>query len=101
MTNKVTWATAVKAYGKGRVKKNTPEYEECRKLFEKMKQEAKEVKQEVVEKKEVKQEKKEEIKKIVDEIHNELSNEKKPNHRKSATELLLLLKMLKQKKDNK
>ena len=98
MTNKVTWATAVKAYGKGRVRKGTEDYEKCKKLFEKMKQEAKEVKQEVVEKKEVKQEKKEEIKKVVDEIHNELSNEKKPSHRKSAKELLLLLK---QKKHNK
>ena len=95
---KIRWADAVKAYGKGRVRKNTPEYEDCRKLFEKMKQEAKEVKQEVVEKKEVKQEKKEEIKKVVDEIHNELSNEKKPSHRKSATELL---KILKEKKHNK
>ena len=98
MTNKVNvrWADAVKAYGKGRVKKNTPEYEECKKLFEKMKQKAKDEKKE--EKHEKKEDKKEEIKKVVEEIHDELTREKKPGHRKSARELY---KLLKQKKHNK
>ena len=97
MTNKVKWSDAVKAYGKGRVKKNTPEYEECKKIFERLKQEAKEEKKEVSNA-HVKEEKKQEIKKVVEQIHDELSNEKKVSHRKSATELY---KILKQKKHNK
>ena len=94
---KIKWSDAVKAYGRGRVKKNTPEYEECKKLFERLKQEAKDEKKEE-KKHEEKKDKKEEIKKVVEEIHEELSNEKKVSHRKSATELY---KILKQKKHNK
>lgn len=94
---KVKWSDAVKAYNKGRVKKGTKEYDECKKLFEKMKQEAKEEKKEVSNA-HVKEEKKEEIKKVIEEIHEELSQENKISHRKSAIELL---KILKEKKDKK
>ena len=97
MTNKVKWSDAVKAYGKGRVKKNTPEYEECKKIFERLKQEAKEEKKEVSNA-HVKEEKKQEIKKVVEQIHEELSQENKISYRKSAIELL---KILKEKKDKK
>ena len=94
---KVKWSDAVKAYNKGRVKKGTKEYDECKALFEKMKKEHKEEKKEEKHE-EKKEDKKEEIKKVVEEIHEELSNEKKVSHRKSARELL---KLLKQKKHNK
>ena len=46
MTNKVKWSDAVKAYGKGRVKKGTEDYNKCKELFEKMKKEHKEGKHE-------------------------------------------------------
>ena len=63
----IKWSDAVKAYGKGRVKKGTEDYKECKALFEKMKSESslnvdekkEEVKEEV---KGVKEEKKEEKK---------------------------------------
>ena len=97
MTNKVKWSDAVKAYNKGRVKKGTKEYDECKALFEKLKKEHKEEKKEE-KKHEEKKDKKEEIKKVVEQIHDELSNEKKVSHRRSATELY---KILKQKKHNK
>jgi hypothetical protein len=58
--NNIKWSDAVKAYGKGRVKKGTEDYKECKKLFEKMKSETS---LNVDEKKEeVKEEKKEDVK---------------------------------------
>jgi len=93
----IKWSDAVKAYGKGRIKKGTEDYKKCKELFEKMKQEAKEEKKEVSNA-HVKEEKKEEIKKVIEEIHEELSQENKISHRKSAIELL---KILKEKKDKK
>jgi len=63
----IKWNDAVKAYGKGRVKKGTEDYKECKKLFEKMKSESSlnvdEKKEEKVEEVEqFKEEKKEEKK---------------------------------------
>ena len=37
----VKWCDAVKAFGKGRVKKGTDDYKECKALFESMKQDNK------------------------------------------------------------
>ena len=68
---KVKWSDAVKAYGKGRVKKGTEDYDKCKELFEKMKKEHKEGKHEEKHE-EKKEDKKEEIKKVVEEIHEEL-----------------------------
>lgn len=76
--NKVKWSDAVKAFGKGRLKKGTTEYDECKKLFEDMKQKSK--KEIIVE----------EVKQIVEEEKKEILEEKK--NRKSVIELLKFLK---------
>lgn len=81
--NKVKWSDAVKAFGKGRLKKGTTDYDECKKLFETMKQESK--KEIIVE----------EVKEVVEEV-KEIVEEKKDcvekKNRKSVIELLKFLK---------
>lgn len=83
--NNIKWSDAVKAYGKGRVKKGTEDYKECKALFEKMKSETS---LNIDEKKEeVKEEKKEEVK---EEKKEDVKEEKK--RRLKPKELLKLIK---------
>ena len=74
----IKWSDAVKKYGK-RVKKGTKEYEECKELYNKMKEEG------------TKKEK-------IEEIHN-LITEKKEEPKPKKKSVVELLKILKNKKN--
>ena len=84
----VKWADAVKAYGKGRLKKGTEDYNECKKLYEEMKKQ--DIKKDIIII--------EDVKKDDEKKENRTSNTETLSNIKSKKNVLELMKILKQNK---